>query len=61
MDDHDQARIRSAFKIICNRCGSDDCVINLDPGTTYGEYSSDPASATLGCNACKENDLQVYA
>lgn len=50
MDDYNDKKLREAFKLVCRKCGSENCVINLDGGTVYSEHSSDSASLTLGCN-----------
>jgi ribosomal protein L33 len=49
-----------AFKLVCRKCGSENCVIDFDPGRVYSECTEDPAVVTLGCNDCKVNDLAIY-
>jgi hypothetical protein len=48
------------FKIICLKCGSDDVVLSGDHGWGGTDVTvGDPASLAVGCNACKQNDMQL--
>ncbi len=52
-----QQMLSGRFKIICCKCGSDDVVIDFDPGHVYSEHTQDPPTFSAGCNACKDNDI----
>jgi hypothetical protein len=56
----DTERFQSAFRLVCQKCGSSNCVIDIEQGVNYGGetgYSSGHISA--GCNDCKQNDLYI--
>ena len=58
MDDADE--IKQAFRIICKKCGSEDVVLDIELGVDYGgETGYSNGHITLGCNACKQNDVYI--
>ena len=59
MDDEDRQMIRDRFKIVCRKCGSDDTTMDVHPGIVHSERTYDPPLLTIGCNACKQNDLAI--
>ncbi len=53
-------QIQEAFKLACKKCGSDDVVIDIEQGINYGGQTGyDPGHLTIGCNACKQNDVYI--
>lgn len=52
--------IRVAFKLVCKKCGSEEVVIEIEQGVDYGGQTGyDPGYISLGCNACKQNDVYI--
>lgn len=49
--------IRTKFKITCRKCDSEDVVINIEEGRQLSEVTFTSGSVSIGCNACKQNDL----
>lgn len=55
-----QQIVRKQFLITCLKCGSHNTVIDFEPAHNYSELTSDPATLSIGCNACKANDLREW-
>ena len=54
------AEIKMAFNLVCKKCGSDDVVIDIEQGIDYGgETGYSGGHISLGCNACKQNDVYI--
>lgn len=52
--------ITTAFKLVCKKCGSEDVVIDIEQGIDYGgETGYSGGHISLGCNACKQNDVYI--
>ena len=57
----DEDKIKEAFKLVCKKCGSEDIAIDIEQGVDYGgETGYSPGHITLGCNACKQNDVYIW-
>ena len=53
--------IEAAFKLVCKKCGSEDVVIDIERGIDYGgETGYSSGHISLGCNACKQNDVYIF-
>ena len=53
--------IEAAFKLVCKKCGSEDVVIDIELGIDYGgETGYSSGHISLGCNACKQNDVYIF-
>jgi hypothetical protein len=60
MEMTDTEEITAAFKLVCKKCGSEDVVVDVEQGTDYGgETGYDPGHISIGCNACKQNDVYI--
>ena len=52
--------IKQSFKLVCKKCGSEDVVIDVEKGVDYGgETGYSSGYISLGCNACKQNDVCI--
>jgi hypothetical protein len=61
MGDYDAEKLKGAFKLICLKCGSEDVVIDIEDGIDYGgETGWSPGCISIGCNACEQNDIQIW-
>jgi ribosomal protein S27E len=53
--------VRASFRIICRKCQSEDVVLDVVPLREFGgETGGDGGFFTIGCNACKQNDVILY-
>lgn len=53
-------QFRQRFRLVCQRCGSTNGVLDLEQGIDYGgETGYSPGHITVGCNACKQSDLYL--
>lgn len=50
---------KKQFKLVCLKCNSENVVIHFSPGYEYSEMTWSADSLSVGCNDCKQNDLQV--
>ena len=48
--------LKKYFNLTCKKCGSDNVVLHYSAEHVYSDYTMDPASLTIGCNNCGEND-----
>ena len=56
----DSENIRLAFKMVCTKCSSEDVAIDIEQGIDYGgETGYSSGHISLGCNACKQNDVYI--
>jgi hypothetical protein len=54
-------KLFAAFDIKCAKCGSTDVVFSVEEGVDYGGMTGySPGLTTVGCNACKANDIEEY-
>lgn len=60
MTDDERLQFRLKFRLVCLTCGSENVAVDFDPGREYSELTQDPASFSVGCNACGENDFFAY-
>jgi hypothetical protein len=52
--------IKAAFKLVCKKCGSEDVVLDYEGGIDYGGQTGYQSGwLSIGCNACKKNDVHV--
>ena len=59
-DEIDFAEFRKRFKLVCLKCGSEDCHITGDSGWGGTDVTAgDSATIAVGCNACKQNDMTL--
>lgn len=58
MDQEDVKEFLGKFKVTCKNCGSENVVIDADPGFAGSEYTGwCEGSLSAGCNDCKANDF----
>lgn len=60
MDEYDRKQFDERFKLVCKKCGNENCIVNFDAGHVYSELSDDPPRLYFGCNQCGQNDLTLY-
>lgn len=59
-DESNWQEIRQAYKLVCLKCGSEDVVVDVtESGDWGGETGYSLGSLSIGCNACKQNDLYL--
>lgn len=57
MDD-EVRQFLTQFKLVCKKCGSENCVIDFTLAKYYSEETGwDPATLSAGCNSCEQNDF----
>lgn len=58
MDDAEELKQR--FKLICRKCGSENVVVDIDPGSMGSEETGwMSGDFSIGCNDCKQNDFHM--
>ena len=57
----DEDTIKAAFKLVCKKCGSEDIALDIEQGVDYGgETGYSSGHISIGCNACKQNDVYIW-
>jgi hypothetical protein len=60
VDQDDFKRLQEHFKLVCKKCGSDNVAVSLTPPVNYGGQTGwQSGDLSIGCNACKNNDLYI--
>lgn len=60
MSNDEVKELQAAFKLVCKKCGSDNVVMDADHGFMGSEYTGwISGTLSIGCNACKQNDLHL--
>jgi hypothetical protein len=57
----DAQEIEAAFKLICNKCQSENVRIDIEHGIDYGgETGYSSGHLAIGCNDCGKNDIYIW-
>lgn len=60
MDEYNKKQFDERYKIVCNKCGSENVLIDFYSGTTYSEFSVDPDTMSFRCPDCDDEEIVLY-